>query len=304
MPLNDLLDIVKPNSATLQILVWLAEQMLLEKLDPQKPATVAFTRFMKGLATGNGLLSLGPVSEEIRASAVLYLAWMRQVQTGHSGSEERLAALSTGMQTFLGVKTAYRFTINGLKTHLEPVLLAADVGPYNYPVALLDQVTANGGFTSSATVPEGQTTSALADENSGLTVGLAVGLVLGLLVVALLILIIVQIRKASQARAKVVAQFAATIPMSDTVVSEDFHNGGTRSRRSSGWRQEEDDEDVGDLSYMGMGGGATEETFVDYLDNDSNDDFSYLGGGGGDDRDGRDGAVGGQADDDFAYEYL
>ena len=284
VPLDDVLDAARPNSAMLPVLTWLASEMLeSEEMNPTKPATIAFTGFLSELSLldGNSLpMQQHVLVEEVRASALLYLAWIRSVQTGHSGIEEREAALATGTQVIPGFTTWFRYVVNGLKTTLEPVLLARDMGPFNYDLGTEPVMTTagNGDGDDDGTQPTSAAPVDASNDNS-LAIGLSVGLGVALFA---LVAFLIQFRRSSNREAHMVAYFASSIPLDEGspnrayLPSSHDEEGESYASYLAG-----DGESVDlDMAEFSNGDGAGKGVTLHDEEAVDEDDFSYLGGGG------------------------
>ncbi len=183
---RDVMDAARSTSPSLHMLIWLAKAAGdREKFDPTKPATKQLVSWLSDLALSTPG-SFGPNLERHRSSlsadAATYLDMIRTLTA--SSTDSRISGFFEGTDFFAGVFSADRFSLNGLKLIVEPVLVSR--------IAVLSSLTTSTGATSDPGTDSTRTTAPtgapLLDNWVGIVIGSVVVVVLfGGLVVALLI---------------------------------------------------------------------------------------------------------------------
>ena len=245
VPLNDVLDAVRPDSPSCQMLVWLAEMCTTkEKMDPLKPATQALTEFfvdIMAIEKSSVNAKLGTILSGLQLTARNYLDWMVTVQSNKDGSLSRLAALGSGDIFFPGIDVQAKFVYNQFKIALDPVLLNEDLGPFRYLDPFATELIPSTISTTTGPSQPGVVADA------GLIAGLTVGLVL-LLAVCVTVVVVFAVQRKKRKDSLLKATWAVT----EMSAPADFYSQDSSPQKL--------DKDLGDSYVSYMMGDEEEET--------------------------------------------
>ncbi len=242
----DIQDAARPESASNQMLIWLAQiASSVEKFDPTQPATTMLTTWLTSIANMNATAwgaGLNSTTQDVKAIAGMYVAWIKAVQFSTNGSTVRKQALAAGYDYYLGIVVQSKFVMNIFKSSFGTALLAKDVGPFGYARSGGAQTTGSVATTQNPSVVTVQPVVVQSGSDWQVIVGAVVGsLGFAALVGAAVLMFVVYRRRIEKPEAREIEEEAIGVRIEGAVFLD--------------------------------------ESYVDYLDDDEESGYSAIGSG-------------------------